>query len=145
MPLLKASSTYTSYWQFLTIRSLFNFTIVFLICLIFFSARTVVPQNILFVLLRSLCVGICMICFFSGAVTLDFSLMIAGLYTYPIFITIMAAIILREKLNFARISGMTFGVLGSLLILEPWYSDISYMFRFLPICAGFLCLQYYNY
>ena len=48
----------------------------------------------------------------------------------------MAAIILREKLNFARISGMTFGVLGSLLILEPWYSDISYI-QILPICAGF--------
>ena len=133
---VKASSNYTSYWQFLTIRSLFNLTIVFSICVIFFSLKTLVPQNLFFVVLRSLCVGICMICFFSGSVTLDFSLMVAGLYTYPIFVTIMAAIILGEKLNFGRLSGITFGILGSLFILEPWYSNVSYV-HLLPTCAGF--------
>ena len=77
-----------------------------------------------------------MICFFSGAVTLDFSLMIAGLYTYPLFITIMAKPLLGERLNFSRVSGLTLGILGSFFILEPWRTEISYV-QLLPICAGF--------
>ena len=77
-----------------------------------------------------------MTCFFSGAVTLDFSLMIAGLYTYPLFITIMAKPLLGEKLSFSRVSGLTLGILGSFFILEPWRTEISYV-QLLPICAGF--------
>ncbi|MFL2806071.1 MAG: DMT family transporter [Paracoccaceae bacterium] len=134
--LVKASSTSTSYWQFLAIRSTLNLILVVLFSFIFFSAKALIPQSLILVIVRSLLVGICMICFFSGAVTLDFSLMIAGLYTYPLFITIMANPLLGEKLNFSRVSGLTLGVLGSFFILEPWSTEISYV-QLLPICAGF--------
>ena len=134
--LVKASSTYTSYWQFLAIRSTLNLILVVLFSLIFFSTKALIPQSLILVIIRSLLVGICMICFFSGAVTLDFSLMIAGLYTYPLFITIMAKPLLGEKLNFSRVSGLTLGILGSFFILEPWRTEISYV-QLLPICAGF--------
>ena len=134
--LVKASSTSTSYWQFLAIRSTLNLILVVLFSLIFFSIKALIPQSLILVIVRSLLVGICMICFFSGAVTLDFSLMIAGLYTYPLFITIMANPLLGEKLNFSRVSGLTLGVLGSFFILEPWRTEISYV-QLLPICAGF--------
>ena len=77
-----------------------------------------------------------MLCFFSGAVTLDFSLMVAGLYTYPIFITIMATFILGEKLYIGRVFGIFLGITGSLFILEPWRSEVSYV-QILPIFAGF--------
>ncbi len=133
---VKASSTYTSYWQFLAIRSIFNLTLVVLFSLIFLPIRTLIPQSLFLVLIRSILVGICMICFFSGAVTLDFSLMIAGLYTYPIFVTILAKPLLGEELNFSRIFGLTLGILGSFFILEPWTAEISYV-QLLPICAGF--------
>ena len=134
--LVKASSTYTSYWQFLAIRSTLSLTLVVSFSLIFFSTKALIPQSLILVIIRSLLVGICMICFFSGAVTLDFSLMIAGLYTYPLFITIMAKPLLGEKLNFSRVSGLTLGILGSFFILEPWRTEISYV-QLLPICAGF--------
>ena len=134
--LVKASSTYTSYWQFLAIRSTLNLIFVVSFSLIFFSTKALIPQSLILVIIRSLLVGICMICFFSGAVTLDFSLMIAGLYTYPLFITIMAKPLLGEKLNFSRVSGLTLGILGSFFILEPWRTEISYV-QLLPICAGF--------
>ena len=134
--LVKASSTYTSYWQFLAIRSTLNLILVVSFSLIFFSTKALIPQSLILVIIRSLLVGICMICFFSGAVTLDFSLMIAGLYTYPLFITIMAKPLLGEKLNFSRVSGLTLGILGSFFILEPWRTEISYV-ELLPICAGF--------
>ena len=134
--LVKAFSTYTSYWQFLAIRSTLSLTLVVSFSLIFFSAKALIPKSLILVIIRSLLVGICMICFFSGAVTLDFSLMIAGLYTYPLFITIMAKPLLGEKLNFSRVSGLTLGILGSFFILEPWRAEISYV-ELLPICAGF--------
>ena len=134
--LVKAFSTYTSYWQFLAIRSTLNLILVVSFSLIFFSTKALIPQSLILVIIRSLLVGICMICFFSGAVTLDFSLMIAGLYTYPLFITIMAKPLLGEKLNFSRVSGLTLGILGSFFILEPWRTEISYV-QLLPICAGF--------
>ena len=134
--LVKTYSTYTSYWQFLAIRSTLSLTLVVSFSLIFFSTKALIPQSLILVIIRSLLVGICMICFFSGAVTLDFSLMIAGLYTYPLFITIMAKPLLGEKLNFSRVSGLTLGILGSFFILEPWRTEISYV-QLLPICAGF--------
>ena len=133
---VKASSDYTSYWQFLTIRSVLNFTFVVLFCLAFLSPKSLVPENLIFVIIRSICVGVCMLCFFSGAVTLDFSLMVAGLYTYPIFVTIMATFILGEKLDIGRIFGIILGIIGSLFILEPWRSEVSYV-QILPIFAGF--------
>ena len=135
--LVKAYSTYTSYWQFLAIRSTLSLTLVDSFSLIFFSAKALIPKSLILVIIRSLLLGICMICFFSGAVTLDFSLMIAGLYTYPLFITIMAKPLLGEKLNFSRVSGLTLGILGSFFILEPWRTEISYV-QLLPICAGFI-------
>ena len=135
--LVKASSTYTSYWQFLAIRSTLSLTLVVSFSLIFFSTKALIPKSLILVIIRSLLLGICMICFFSGAVTLDFSLMIAGLYTYPLFITIMAKPLLGEKLNFSRVSGLTLGILGSFFILEPWRTEISYV-QLLPICAGFI-------
>ena len=134
--LVKAFSTYTSYWQFLAIRSTLNLILVVSFSLIFFSTKALIPQSLILVIIRSLLVGICMICFFSGAVTTDFSLMIAGLYTYPLFITIMAKPLLGEKLNSSRVSGLTLGILGSFFILEPWRTEISYV-QLLPICAGF--------
>ena len=134
--LVKAFSTYTSYWQFLAIRSTLNLILVVSFSLFFFSIKALIPQSLILVIIRSLLVGICMICFFSGAVTLDFSLMIAGLYTYPLFITIMAKPLLGEKLNFSRVSGLTLGIMGSFFILEPWRTEISYV-QLLPICAGF--------
>ena len=134
--LVKTYSTYTSYWQFLAIRSTLSLTLVVSFSLIFFSAKALIPKSLILVIIRSLLLGICMICFFSGAVTLDFSLMIAGLYTYPLFITIMAKPLLGEKLNFSRVSGLTLGILGSFFILEPWRTEISYV-QLLPICAGF--------
>ena len=132
---VKASSTYTSYWQFLTIRSIFNLILVLLIGFIFLTPKSLIPQNLTFVIIRSLCVGACMICFFSGAVTLDFSLMVAGLYTYPMFVSLMSVIILGEILNFNRLFGIILGLTGSLFILEPWHTDINYV-HLLPICAG---------
>ena len=70
--LVKASSTYTSYWQFLAIRSTLSLTLVVSFSLIFFSTKALIPKSLILVIIRSLLLGICMICFFSGAVTLDF-------------------------------------------------------------------------
>ena len=135
--LVKASSSYTSFWQLQTIRSFFNLLLIIVFTLTFTSIRSIIPKRPLYVILRSILIAACMLCFFSGSVTLDFALMTAGLYTYPIFITIMAIPFLGERLNFNRVLGIIFGIVGSIFILEPWTADISYV-QILPICAGFL-------
>ena len=135
--LVKATSSYTSFWQLQAIRSFFNLLLIFIFALTFTSIRSIIPKRPFYVILRSIFIAACMLCFFSGSVTLDFTLMTAGLYTYPIFITIMAIPFLGERLNSNRILGIILGIIGSIFILEPWNADISYV-QILPICAGFL-------
>ncbi len=49
------------------------------------------------VYLRALLLTICMFCFFAGAPQLSVAQMAAGLYTYPLFVSLLAGPVLGEK------------------------------------------------
>ena len=62
--------------------------------------------------------------------------MAAGLYTYPLFVCLLAGPILGEKIGRWRISAMMLGVAGAVLMLSPWQDSFSKV-QILPTIAGF--------
>jgi len=88
------------------------------------------------VYLRAAFLAICMFFFFAGAPFLSISQMAVGLYTYPLFICLMAGPVLGEKLGPWRIACVFIGSFGALLVVSPWAESFSIV-QVLPVIAGF--------
>ena len=88
------------------------------------------------VYLRALLLTICMFCFFAGAPQLSVAQMAAGLYTYPLFVSLLAGPVLGEKVGPWRIAALLLGAAGAAFVLSPWRDDFSAV-QILPIVAGF--------
>jgi len=134
--LVKLMSTQTSFWQFQTLRSLGNLSFVVILALASGGIGLVIPRNWRAVYLRAALLAICMFFFFSGAPYLTVAQMAAGLYTYPLFVSLLAAPVLGESVGPWRISALLIGALGAAFILSPWDADFSPV-QILPILAGF--------
>ena len=134
--LIKLMSSDTSFWQLQFLRSFFNIIILILIAHLSLGIKTLFPINWKPVYLRALMMTCCMFCFFSASPSLSVAQMAAGLYTYPLFVLILAIVILKEKVGIWRLTALIIGLIGTLIILEPW----SYKFKYdqlLPVLAGF--------
>ena len=130
--LVKYMTSYTTFWQFQTIRS------TFILCLILVIAQTItgfkilIPQNPFLVFVRSAMLVICMFFFFGGASHITAAQMGAGLYTYPLFVTLLAGPFLGEKIGPFRLSALVLGAIGASVLLDP-FSDT---FNFFQIILG---------
>ncbi|MCP4232662.1 MAG: DMT family transporter, partial [Aestuariibacter sp.] len=88
------------------------------------------------VYLRAGFLTVCMFFFFSGAAFLSLAQMAAGLYTYPIFISMLAAPVLGEQVGGWRIAAILLGITGATIVLSPWQAGFSSA-QCLPVIAGF--------
>jgi len=134
--LMKLMSGDTSFWQIQTLRSVGNLTIVCILAAISGGLNLLVPQNWRGVYLRAGFLAICMFFFFSGAPFLSVAQMAVGLYTYPLFVCLLAGPVLGEKLGPWRIGCILLGSLGAFLSLSPWTISFSTV-QLLPLIAGF--------
>ena len=62
--------------------------------------------------------------------------MAAGLYTYPLFISLLAKPVLGESVGPWRITALVIGAAGASLVLSPWQDNFSWV-QVLPVIAGF--------
>jgi drug/metabolite transporter (DMT)-like permease len=134
--LVKLMSAQTSFWQFQALRSLGNLGFVVVLALASGGIGLVMPRNWRAVYLRAVLLAICMFFFFSGAPFLTVAQMAAGLYTYPLFVSLLAAPVLGEAVGPWRISALLIGALGATFVLSPWDAGFSAV-QVLPILAGF--------
>ncbi len=87
--------------------------------------------------LRRALLGICaMFLWFSSVSLLPLAEATALNFTFPLFGTILAALILKEQVRIRRWSATVVGFLGVLIILQPWNAHLSWI-SFLPIAAAF--------
>ena len=133
--LVKHMTSYTTFWQFQTIRSTFILCIILLIAQITTGLKVLIPQNPFSVFFRSIMLAICMVFFFGGASQITAAQMGAGLYTYPLFVTLLASPLLKEKIGRFRLSALALGALGSTILLNPLSDKFSF-FQIMPIIAG---------
>ena len=134
--LIKLMSSETSFWQLQFIRSIGNIFLLFLIAKFTNSIHLLFPLNWKPVYFRALMMTTCMFCFFAASPKLSFAQMAAGLYTFPIFVSLLAIVFLKERIGIWRTFALILGSLGALLILEPW-SENFLLLQILPIMAGF--------
>ena len=134
--LVKLMSVHTSFWQFQSLRSAGNLSFLLILALAGSGLTILVPRNTGAVYFRAALLTICMFCFFAGAPYLSVAQMAAGLYTYPLFVSLLAAPLLGEKVGPWRIAALLLGAIGASLVLSPWDADFSWV-QILPIVAGF--------
>jgi len=134
--LIKLMSGETSFWQFQTLRSIGNLSFIVILALASDSLGLITPKNWRPVYLRAALLTVCMFFFFAGAPYLTVPQMAAGLYTYPLFVSLLAGPILGETLGPWRITALIIGATGAAIILSPWDENFSTV-QILPVLAGF--------
>jgi len=134
--LVKLIAPHTSFWQFQALRSIGNLSFIIALALAAGGLRLIVPDNWRPVYLRAVMLAICMFFFFSGAPVLSVAQMAAGLYTYPLFVSLLAGPVLGETVGPWRLSALVIGAGGGFLMLDP-LSETFTAAQILPIIAGF--------
>ena len=133
--LVKFSSATSSLWQFQILRSIANLALILIGLGVIGSWHLIWPQNPIAVMWRTLAVMGTMVFFFAGAPFLTLSEMGAGLYTYPIFMTILSVLFLNEKVGSWRLLAIILAAIGAVLIIRPTSSSF-HAAQILPIFAG---------
>lgn len=135
--LVKLTSGEVSLWQFQLLRSASNLIMLLALSRILWGTSAMVPKRLWAVALRSIFMIGAMICFFSGIPFLALSEIAAGLYVFPLFVAVLSAVVLREKVGPRRIAAILAGFTGTLLILKPGTDSFQWV-SLMPVAAG-LC------
>ena len=127
-------SRHIGLWQFHLMRAAIAWPLVAVLPLL--GLGGLMPVRFWAVALRSLLVGISMLFYFSALAMMPIAQALAGLFTSPIFILLISAGVMGQRVSIWRISAVAFGFIGIILVLQPNPSDFD-MTALIPVCAGF--------
>ena len=135
--LIKLTSSHVSLWQMQLIRASGNLVLLFIIAATVWGTLPPPPKRLWAVALRSLFLTSAMVLFFGGVPFLELSEIAAGLYVFPLFVAVLSAALLGEKVGPRRVAAVVIGFTGTLLILKPG-TDAFQWISLMPVGAG-LC------
>ena len=124
-----------SFWQFQTIRASSNTILLLGFAWFAMGGLPRRPRNPLAVAARVGMMVLATLFFFGGIPKVTIVEMAAGLYTYPIFVTILSAVFLGERVGLMRILAVLVGATGAMLILQPGGEDFE-LIKLMPVGAG---------
>ncbi|MEM8842524.1 MAG: DMT family transporter [Pseudomonadota bacterium] len=133
--LVRVAASDTSIWMFQVIRATGNIVLILLLARLIWGGLPKRPIRPWAVAARSLCLFTALLFYFGGVSHLTLAEMAAGLYTFPIFVTLLSALILRERVGPRRIAAVAIGAAGAFLILQPGAEDFTPI-KLMPIGAG---------
>jgi drug/metabolite transporter (DMT)-like permease len=121
-------------WQFHFVRALVALPLVASLSLI--GLGTVRPQRWGPVVLRSLAVAVSMLFYFSALALMPIAQAMAGLFTSPIFVLLITALGMGQRIGPWRVVAVAIGFAGILCVLQPdpRAFDIAVL---IPVTAGF--------
>ncbi len=134
--LVKMIAPQTSFWQLQIIRSSFNMTMLVGLALAMGGIGLLWPRRIWPAVARGILLALCMGFFFGAAQQITVTQMATGLYTYPLFVTLLAGPVLGERIGRWRIGALILGAAGCLLVLNP-FADAFTPLQAVPVLAGF--------
>ncbi|MBT8434020.1 MAG: DMT family transporter [Gammaproteobacteria bacterium] len=79
--------------------------------------------------------------FFSGLAYLPLADAIAIFFIEPLLVTLMSALFFREAIHWRRISAISIGFVGALIIIRPTFSEVGFAALY-PVAAAF-CFSFY--
>lgn len=124
-----------SVWQFLVMRVILALPVVLLLSAIGFG--TLFPKNVLAVTMRSAVIAIGMFCYFGSMAFMPIAMVLAGMFTSPIFVLLITAFGLRQTIGRWRILAVAIGFIGILFVLGPSGGVLGWAMA-LPVMAGLL-------
>jgi len=125
----------TTLWQFQAVRSIGNVALLLLVARLVWGTAPKRPKRLWAVVVRSLLLLVSTLFYFGGVPTLTMAEMGAGLYTFPVFVTILSVIVLRERVGLWRAGAVLAGATGAYLILQPGSAGFTWL-KLLPVGAG---------
>lgn len=133
--LVRIAAPETSIWMFQLIRATGNLVLILVVSRLIWGGMPRRPVRLWAVTVRSLCMLCALLFFFGGIQHLTLAEMAAGLYTFPIFVTLLSAFVMRERVGLQRIGAVAIGAAGAALILQPGSDDFT-VIKLMPIGAG---------
>ena len=126
-----------SIWQLLVVRSCFGLT--FLLCIIFYLKKlpSINPISFSAVIVRSLLMTACYICFFLGLAKIPIALVAGAFFCGPFFMVLLSRVMLGEKFGLWRTISLIGGFIGVLLVLQPNSAEYD-PFLLLSLLSAFL-------
>ncbi len=109
--------TESSVWQFLFIRGMIMLALLFLYA--WLRGLSCRPQNAWAVLFRSTTMSLGLVVYFGALGFVSVATAAAGLFTSPIFVLLISALFLGQKVGIWRISAVALGFLGVTFTLTP--------------------------
>ena len=120
-------------WQFHLIRTLIAVPLV--VGMSFLGLGRLAPRRLWAVALRSALIAIAMLFYFSALALMSIAQALAGLFTSPIFILLISALALRQRIGPWRILAVAIGFAGTLFVLQPNPNDFDFMVL-IPVAGG---------
>jgi drug/metabolite transporter (DMT)-like permease len=135
--LIKQQSASFVIWQIFVMRSIIALPFLVYLVRIRNCNLSIQPRHLGWTLTRSLILVLMWIFYFAALPHIALAVAAAAYYTLPIFISLMAAIFLREKITISGWLAIVIGFLGTLLILQPQADDFD-AYALLPLVSA-LC------
>lgn len=124
-----------SLWQFHMVRGIMAVVMLGLIAGMGFGV--IRPISWRAVLGRSLFPATAMLIYFGCLSVLPIGVVVAGLFTAPLFVLLISVVFQGARVGPVRIGGVLLGFVGALLVIQPDPSALDPV-AFLPIVAGML-------
>ncbi len=126
---------YAGLWQFHFTRALMALPMLVLIGLVLKQA--LLPERYWAVALRSVLLASAMMLYFGSIPTVPIALVIAGLFTSPVFVLIFSRVFFGVQVGRVRVLAVLIGFIGVLCVLNPFGAEFTPML-ILPVIGGLL-------
>ncbi|MGV6802682.1 MAG: DMT family transporter [Ruegeria sp.] len=121
-------------WQFHLSRALMMLPLILGLSLLGFGSLR--PRRFVAVLVRSVFITLAMLFYFGSLALMPIAEALAGLFTSPIFVLLISAAFLRQKIGVWRILAVLTGFVGILCVLQPDSTSFDAK-TLLPVAGGF--------
>ena len=134
--IFKYASADVTLWQIYVLRSLFLIPVLLVIAFIWGDGATTWRQSLrLWPMLRALLFVLMYMSMYSAIPVLPLSAVAAGIYTAPLFVAALSALLLGEPVRLRGWLAIALGFAGVLLILRPGTEAFTWL-MLLPVMAG---------
>ncbi|HCV48704.1 MAG TPA: hypothetical protein DGQ22_02705 [Rhodobiaceae bacterium] len=132
---VKALTSSASIWQLMFIRSLIVVSILGLWAFSSGVVHQIKPKTWFWPIIRAICMSLAYTFFYASLPFVALSEASSCFFTAPIFVCVFASLFLGERIGLWRISAVTLGFFGALLIIQPGLVSFKPIL-ILPVLAG---------
>ncbi|MCY4209192.1 MAG: DMT family transporter [Roseovarius sp.] len=120
-------------WQFHLVRSLIAMPLIAFMALMF--KQRIRPVNLKLLSARSAFVSMGLLVYFLSLATMPVAQAGAGLFSAPIWVLVMSAILFRHRIAFPQVAVVLAGFAGVIMVLQPNMHGMS-IWSLLPLLSG---------